>query len=66
MYRLEERDGDLWVLPPNGETARVVPFGVREGQWIGSCELGWMVIGTGSTDLVQFGSGPTRLDLRRG
>jgi CubicO group peptidase (beta-lactamase class C family) len=64
-YRLEERDGDLWVLLPNGETTPVVPFGVREGQWIGSCASGWMVVGTGATDLVQFGSGPTRLDLQR-
>lgn len=64
-YRIEERDGDLWVLPPNGEATPVVPFGVREGQWIGSCGLGWMVVGTGPTDFVQLGSGPTRLDLQR-
>ncbi|OBC12020.1 hypothetical protein A5784_04205 [Mycobacterium sp. 852013-50091_SCH5140682] len=64
-YRLDERDGDLWVLPPNGEATRVVPYGVREGQWIGSCGLGWLVIGTGSVDFVRFGSGPTAIDLQR-
>lgn len=64
-YRLDERDGELWVLPPSGEATRVVPYGVREGQWIGSCELGWMVIGTGSVEFVRFGSGPTAVDLQR-
>ncbi|OAT70628.1 hypothetical protein AWB85_04730 [Mycobacteroides immunogenum] len=64
-FRFEVRDGDLWLVSPSGETARVVPFGTRDGQWIGSCAAGWVIASTGSSDSVQLGSGPTRIELRR-
>lgn len=64
-YRLEDRDGRLWIVRPNGEAELVAPFGSRNGEWIGKTSVGWLVIDTAATARVRIGSGSVIVELTR-
>lgn len=58
-FSLEDRSGELWLVPPRGEAVRVSPFGTRAGEWIGQVATDWLLIDTAGTGSLRYGSGQT-------
>ncbi|GAA1324969.1 serine hydrolase domain-containing protein [Leucobacter albus] len=64
-FVFEERDGELWLVPPGRAAEPVRPFGRRSGEWIGETSLGWIVTDGEACDSVRVGLGTFSMELAR-
>lgn len=64
-FEFEDREGEIWLCPPGRDAERVVPFGRRQGEWIGETSLGWILIDEQAGDRVRIGLGSFSTELLR-
>lgn len=64
-FEFADRDGEVWLRPPGRDAERVVPFGRRQGEWIGETSLGWVLIDEHTDNRVRIGLGTFSTELLR-